>query len=112
MTDKPTAPETPELDKRKQVIDSGATETLTDFVEWMQSKGYAIVRRCEESDHKSNRYCAPCSNFGYLGPVTNYGTLFAEHFELNETKIEAELRSLLEHQRALNDWNDQQTKEN
>lgn len=35
--------DTPELDKRKKVIDSGKAEAVQDFIDWLAEKGYEIA---------------------------------------------------------------------
>ncbi|MFE6508067.1 hypothetical protein ACFVBP_10385 [Nocardioides sp. NPDC057764] len=98
----PTAPETPELDRRSKVIESGRTDTLAWFIDWLNDNGYAIAHRCTHVDQKPGRRCWDCGDSGFIGAVTDYESLIARHFGLDPAKIEAEMQKLLDYQRALN----------
>lgn len=95
---------TPELDKRKKFIDSGQTDTLTEFVDWLGANDFAILRRCQNPIHETGRYCGVCRDLGYIDPLgeRDYERLFARHFGLDLDKIQGELDFLLDRQRELN----------
>jgi hypothetical protein len=79
--------ETPELDKQHAVIESGASDTLTEFYDWLEEKGYCIAQFGDKSP--------------YLFEVsTPPNQLFAEFFGIDLDKIESERRAILEELRS------------
>lgn len=97
MTDqtKPVMPPTPELDRRSEILASGAPQALQEFVDWLDVNGYAIARRCAHVDQKPGRRCWDCGDSGFSDAVTDYERLFARSFGLDPDKIEAERRAIL-----------------
>lgn len=91
-------PPTPELDRRSEILATGAPQALTDFVDWLHANGYTIARLCTHPDQKPGRRCWDCGDSGFVGGVTEdeLERLFARSFGLNPEKIEAERRALLE----------------
>jgi len=90
------APETPELDRRSEILATGAPQVLAEFVDWLTANGYAVAQLCTHPDQKPGRRCWDCGDSGFSGAVTDYERLFARHFGLDPEKIEAERRALLE----------------
>jgi hypothetical protein len=78
--------ETPELDKQRAIIDSGAAETVGEFVDWLASAGY-LIGRYEPMDGYRDRVLVPLR----LSPEQ----LLAQHFGIDLDKIEAERRAIL-----------------
>lgn len=89
-------PLTPELDRQRAAIESGHASQVQDFIDWLGPNGYAIVRTCTDPVHRSDLTCGVCEGTGYAGPVSNFQKLMAEHFGIDEDKIEAERLALLE----------------
>lgn len=82
---------TPELDKQHAVIESGESETLTRFYDWMQESGYVIAEYREYDEYDDPR----------LTPVRRGPErLFADFFEIDLDKIDAEQRALLDELRG------------
>jgi hypothetical protein len=46
-------PKTPELDKQLSFIKDGTTQTLTEFYDWMMSRGYRFVRWEEVKEERT-----------------------------------------------------------
>ena len=78
---------TPELDKQSAVIKSGASDTLTEFFDWLAENDYEIAewRRYEEY---RDMQLTPI----HLRPEQ----LFADFFGIDLDKIESERRAILE----------------
>lgn len=76
-----------ELEKMQKVIDSGETETLTNFYDWLNEQGYQICSRVKDGHTWSPRY-APVS--------INPNELFAQFFEIDLNEVEKERREILE----------------
>jgi hypothetical protein len=87
---------TPELDKMSKVIESGASDTLTGFYDWLTDKGYRI---CEYVDSGRESWDGPVHEFAPVhgGPEK----LFAEFFKINLDKIETERRQIIKQYRAM-----------
>jgi nucleoside-specific outer membrane channel protein Tsx len=81
---------TPELDKQRAVIESGASETVGDFYNWLDEKGYVLARW--EVDGNENDYLG----FVHINPQQ----LLAEFFGIDLDKIESERRAILEELRS------------
>lgn len=76
--------QTPELDKQRAVIESGASDTLTEFYDWLtDERGYVIA----EWDAGERAYFS----IGWSPE-----TLFAQFFGIDLKKIESERRAILE----------------
>jgi hypothetical protein len=81
---------TPELDKQHKIIESGASDTLTEFYDWLSERGWLLARW--EANGKWNEYLEPV----YTRPEQ----LFAEFFGIDLDKIESERRAVLEELRS------------
>ncbi len=84
--------ETPELDKQHKIIESGASDTLTEFYDWLHDQGYCIA---EEIEHEwEDEY----DDYGHmLHPVRiRPEQLFADFFGIDLDKIETERRAILD----------------
>jgi hypothetical protein len=81
---------TPELDKRHAVIESGASDTLTEFYDWLNERGWLLARW--EVDGNENEYLEPV----YTRPEQ----LFAEFFGIDLNLIETERLAILEELRG------------
>jgi hypothetical protein len=78
---------TPELDKQRAVIESGASDTLGEFYDWLtDEKGWVLAEWTQ--DGMSNDYLQPV----YFRP----NQLFADFFGIDLDKIESERRAILE----------------
>lgn len=88
-----TTPPTPELDKRNAIIHSrvSPTLTLTDFIDWLESKQYHIGRYVK-FDGYLDEVLVP------VGIPPNQ--LFADFFGIDLEKCDKEQRALLEHLRS------------
>jgi hypothetical protein len=82
---------TPELDKMRAVIESGAAEAVTQFIDWLNGEGY-MISRYEAIDGYTNPVLLPSS---FLPE-----RLMAQHFGIDLDKIEAERRAILDALRA------------
>lgn len=81
---------TPELDKQKAVIDSGRSDTVQEFYDWLrEERGLTL---CEPVPDSIRGYYQPT----YIQPEQ----LMADFFGIDRDKIEAERRALLEAIRA------------
>lgn len=90
-----TKPETPELDKQSQIIDSGDTAVVQDFLDWLTSRGYVIAEWAET--HQTLTEPVETLQPLYSGPEQ----LMADYFEIDLDKIDAERRSLLDYLRSI-----------
>jgi len=78
---------TPELDFQHLIIESGQSELLAKFYDWLTEKGYSL---CFWSD--GDEY----DDGGYYPLSMSPEKLFAEFFGIDLNKIEAERRAILE----------------
>jgi hypothetical protein len=76
----------PELDKQRAIIDSGAAETVGEFIDWLASAGY-LIGRYERMEGYREQVLVPVR----LSPEQ----LLAQHFGIDLDKIEAERRAIL-----------------
>ena len=83
---------TPELDKQMAVIESGARDTLTDFIDWLSAKEYVIA------EHVEHEWWDEYDNFDtILAPVhIRPEKLFGEFFGIDLDLIESERRAILD----------------
>jgi hypothetical protein len=83
---------TPELDKQHAIVESGATQVLTEFYDWLHENDYHLAKfqRFEEYDD-------PQLVVAGIQPEQ----LFTDFFGIDRNKIEAERRALLEELRAI-----------
>lgn len=80
------APPTPELDKRREIINSGAPDVLSEFVQWLDARGIHLASYVTFEGHEQPQ----------LVPIrTGYDELFTDFFEIDRDKIEAESRAVL-----------------
>ena len=88
---------TPELDRQKELIDSGKAPMIQDFLEWLPSKGFVLARRCDESIHDEDDpdYCRTCADTGLIQSWIDYPRLMADFFEIDLNTIEKERRAIL-----------------
>jgi steroid 5-alpha reductase family enzyme len=86
--DRPTKPETPELDKASKI--RAQSQAIGEFIEWLPEQAMTI---CTYSD----------ADEAYFPSGFNINTLLAKFFGLDEDKMEAERRALLEYARQLNE---------
>jgi hypothetical protein len=75
-------PLTPELDKQRAVIESGASNTLTEFYDWLRDNGYQLAKWGE--------------NDRLYGIAVRPEQLFADFFGIDPYKIELERRAILD----------------
>ena len=81
---------TPELDKQRVVIESGRTDTLTDFYDWLSEQGYELCQWVELDRYEPR-----------LAPIhIRPEQLFADFFDIDLDLIETERRAILEELRA------------
>lgn len=76
---------TPELDRQKQVIDSGEAEMVQQFYDWLHEQG---IRLCTLQD-------AGRIEPRYMLDGRSPEQLMADYFGIDLTKIEAERRAIL-----------------
>lgn len=78
--------ETPELDRQREIIDSGKAAVVQEFIDWLSNdRQYMLCTPKEDSLH------------GYYLPVSYGGPeqLMADFFGIDRDKIEAERRAIL-----------------
>lgn len=78
---------TPELDKQHAVIESGASDTLTEFYDWLGERGLIIAEWSEIWQE-------------WIPVSTSGNQLFADFFGIDLDKIESERRAILEELRS------------
>jgi hypothetical protein len=86
IREKSAMPPTPELDKQREIINSGKAEVVQEFIDWLaEDRHYTL---CEPK---------PDSLHGYYLPVLYGGPeqLMADFFGIDRDKIETERRALL-----------------
>lgn len=84
----PKYPETPELNRMRQVIP--AANTITQFIEWLESEDIVL---CEEVEGE------------YVSINRNMEQLLADHLNIDLEKVEAERLAVLEYMRKLHEKN-------
>jgi hypothetical protein len=90
---RPKPPRTPELDRQRAVITTGANTVVGGFLDHLQEAGIVLARWHEDRDllyqiSESNEH------------------LMADFFDLDLDKIEWERRALLTYMRRVHDYND------
>jgi hypothetical protein len=91
----PKQPEFPEHEKLKTMADK--SQACGEFLEWLQMQGYVIARYHEHGD-----LCARGCIDERLHPATpNIPALLAEHFGIDQNRLEAEKRAMLDQLRAV-----------
>ena len=89
-------PETPECDKIVEVKET--TSTLTDFVDWLNSKGYKI---CQMEVYEGYPEDRDEDTYDKLTPITvSYEQLFADYLNIDLNKAEQERHAILEYIRS------------
>jgi hypothetical protein len=78
---------TPELEKQHDVIESGASQTLTDFYDWLCEKGFVIAEYVKFEEYRDKQLVPT-----FVRPEK----LFADFFDIDLDKIESERRAILE----------------
>jgi hypothetical protein len=84
--------DTPELDFQHLIIESGQSELLAKFYDWLIEKDYAICKSIEhewKDDYGSYEFL-------YLPISPNPEKLFADFFGIDLNTIEQERRAILE----------------
>lgn len=84
-------PDTPELDKRNQIIDSGATDVLTSFYDWLFEHGF-VIAKYEQFEEYDNPQLVPLAR--------HPEQLFADYFGVDLDLLDKERRALLEYVRS------------
>jgi hypothetical protein len=87
-------PKTPELDKQKKLLDSGAPQVVQEFIDWMSEQGYAVCDYRAETDDEYE---------GFFPISGGSAELQAQFFEVDLDKIESERRALLDYLQAKHD---------
>lgn len=82
---------TPELDKQHKIIESGKSDTLQEFYDWLSTKDYVIAKWVVDDEDED--VLLPT----HIRPEQ----LFAEFFEIDLNKIEDERRALLDEIRGV-----------
>jgi hypothetical protein len=90
--------ETPELDKRHKFIESGETDTLTRFYDWLCAKNYFIAEWIQPVDDDGEPEGDEMLFSIRIGPER----LFADFFGIDLDKVESERRAILEEIRSKN----------
>ena len=80
---------TPELDRQKQIIDSGQAETIQRFIEWLFDEQRYVLARYETSPYTGNEILHDAT-------PSSRERLMAAHFSIDLEKIERERRMLLD----------------
>lgn len=75
--------ETPELDKQRWIINSGAPAVIQEFYDWLIGQGYILARYVEDEELLTDAYIRP-------------EQLMADYFGIDRNKIEAERRAILD----------------
>lgn len=76
----------PEHEKLKEI--APLSQAVYDFIEWCGTKGVSLMRWSEDFDNWI--------------PAPSIRNLLADHFEIDEDKIELEKRAMLGYMRAAN----------
>lgn len=92
---RPAPPATPELDRRKEVIDAGTNTLLGDFLDWLNANGIVLAKWKNFSDR-------PDSDPRLCEEPRDYNTLLARYFDLDPDKIAKEQDALLAYLREIN----------
>lgn len=80
--------ETPELNRQKEIIDSGQAKAVQEFLDWLrQEKGYVLARYEKVDGYREEQLFDV-----YPDPER----LMADHFGIDLNKIESERRALLD----------------
>ena len=90
---RPVKPETPELDKRHEVIESDTHKGVVAFLEWLDGKqrderGYALVKFRQGEPEELGR--------------TQHERVLAHYYGLDLDKMDAEQEALLAYLREIN----------
>lgn len=72
--------ETPELDRQKEIIDSGRAEAVQQFLDWLWNEGLHL---CSTDGHE------------FIPHHRQPEQLMADHFGIDRDKIEDERRAIL-----------------
>jgi hypothetical protein len=83
-------PPTPELDRQREIIDSGRAGTVQEFYDWLtEERGFSLARPKPDSIH------------GYYEAVfVHPEQLMADFFGIDRDKIETERQANLAHLRS------------
>ncbi len=80
--------DTPELDYQLLIIESGQSELLGKFYDWLIEEGYVFAKWSPSENKYGDTELFPVS--------INPNQLFAEFFKIDLNKIEEERRAILE----------------
>lgn len=94
---------TPELDKQREIIESGRASLLQEFLDWLPQNGFLIAARCTDPIHEDSfATCGTCEGTSVHTPWVNPEQIMADFFGIDRNKIEDERRAILERIRAQN----------